>query len=337
MVIRYDPSALSDLAGAWSALVDHDARLGPFPTPAWCELWWAHLGSLEGNELRVATVVTGEELCAVVPLYREPTGRLLFFGGRDVTDYTGPSARDGCMRTAADAAVGVAFEEAAVLECLSTPDDLGFGDALVEAAEANGAQAERRPTEPSPCLELEPGQADGLAAYYERLDGKERHELRRKLRRFERELGPPRLRRADAFTLEADLELFFGWHRQAQGEKAVFMTPAREAFFRALAADFLDRGWLALDILEGGDTQVAAGFSFVLGDTVYLYNSSFEPDAYRWSPGMVLLACLIERSLDDGLARLDFLKGEERYKYQLGGVARALSHVTVTPPGVQVG
>ena len=46
---------------------------------------------------------------------------------------------------------------------------------------------------------------------------------------------------------------------------------------------------------------------------------------------MVLLAGLIRRSIDDGLTRLDFLEGRERYKFQLGGVARPLSSVRIHP------
>jgi CelD/BcsL family acetyltransferase involved in cellulose biosynthesis len=172
-----------------------------------------------------------------------------------------------------------------------------------------------------------------MDGYFASLDKKERHELRRKLRRFEREVGPPRLQRADDKTLAAHLETFLGWHRQAPGQKASFMDDRRESFFRRVGAEFHARGELALDVLDGGGTPVAAGFSFVVGDTVYLYNSSLDPAFVRDSPGMVLLSCLIERAIADGLRRLDFLKGSERYKFQLGGVARTLSSVTVAAAG----
>ena len=337
MAVRSLPSVFDDLAAPWDALVPRAARLGPFPTPAWCRLWWRHLGSVDGAAPRIEVVRRGDALVAVVPLYVEADGqgpsRVLFFGGRDVTDYTGPAASQDGLAAAADAAVGVVEEDGLVLECLSTPDDLGFADALVASASSRGLAVSRDPTEPAPFLEL-PSDMDG---YLDSLDGKDRHELRRKLRRFEREVGPPRLRRAGADTVADDLELFFGWHRRAPGEKGTFMTPRREAFFRAIADEYLPRGRLALDVLEGGGGPVAASFSFLVDDTVYLYNSSFEPTAYRWSPGVVLLAALIERSISDGLSRLDFLKGEERYKFQLGAVRRSLSSVRVGPKGSPTG
>lgn len=322
-MVRTDPSSLSDLAPAWDALVPESARLGPFPSALWGRVWWAHFGN--GSDLRVATVVRGEELVAIAPLYLESeSGTLLFLGGRDITDYTCP-----VPPTEMDAATGLILEcaerDGASVECVSTPDDLGFADSLCAAAETRGLRVERLPTEPAPYVDL----PSNVETYFEMLDGKERHELRRKVRRFERELGLARLRRADAITLESDLGLFFEWHRTAPGEKGTFMSRTREAFFGALARELLLRGWLALDILEAGGTPVAAAFSFVIGDTVYLYNSSLDTNAYRWSPGMVLIERLIDRAISDGLARLDFLKGNEHYKFQLGGVARALSSVRV--------
>ena len=71
-------------------------------------------------------------------------------------------------------------------------------------------------------------------------------------------------------------------------------------------------------------------FSFVYDGTFYLYNSAYEPDAARLSPGLVLVSHLVERSIDEGLEVFDFLRGPERYKYQLGGQAVPLNNVGVT-------
>ena len=330
IVVTTDPLALTELGPRWDALVDSSSRLGPFPLSSWSRLWWRHLKP-DHAELRLATVGRGEELVAVAPLWvgRDGDGSSMatFIGDADVTDYTGPAVSSAAADVAAALAIEVARREGAVLDCRSTPDDFGFGAALEKAAGDAGLVVERMETEPAPVLDL----PSDIESYFGALDKKERHELRRKIRRFENEIGPARLDRADASSIEQHLELFFGWHRKAPGDKAGFMTAEREAFFRAVASDFMAQGTLALDVLYGGDIPVAAGFSFVIGGTVYLYNSSLDPDRVRDSPGMVLLAGLIRRSIDDGLTRLDFLKGRERYKFQLGGVARPLSSVRIHP------
>ena len=54
-------------------------------------------------------------------------------------------------------------------------------------------------------------------------------------------------------------------------------------------------------------------------DTVYLYNSGYEPD-YGWlSVGVISKALCIKDSIERNKKHFDFLKGGEAYKYHLGG------------------
>jgi CelD/BcsL family acetyltransferase involved in cellulose biosynthesis len=89
---------------------------------------------------------------------------------------------------------------------------------------------------------------------------------------------------------------------------------------------------LRLDLLEIGDHAVASTFSFQLENTFYLYNSAYEPEAARLSPGLVLVARLVQRSIEEGLHWFDFLRGPERYKYQLGAQALPLNNVRILNP-----
>lgn len=98
------------------------------------------------------------------------------------------------------------------------------------------------------------------------------------------------------------------------------MTEAMERFFWTL----ITSAGAAIDLLTVAGSPVAAAFDFIDGDTLYLYNSAYAEDAADASPGIMLLALMIERSVDDGLHRFDFLKGDEQYKYRLGAVDRPL-------------
>jgi CelD/BcsL family acetyltransferase involved in cellulose biosynthesis len=118
-------------------------------------------------------------------------------------------------------------------------------------------------------------------------------------------------------------------HRGAEGHKGHFMRPDISTFFERVAHLFQERGWLRLDLLEIGDHAVASTFSFELDNTFYLYNSAYEPEAARLSPGFVLVAQLVQRSIEDGLHWFDFLRGPERYKYQLGAQALPLNNVRI--------
>ena len=112
------------------------------------------------------------------------------------------------------------------------------------------------------------------------------------------------------------------------------MRPEIATFFERLAEEFDPLGWLQLDFLEVGERAVASTFSFRLGHTLYLYNSAYEPEASRLSPGLVLVSEMVKRSTqDDEIEVFDFLRGPERYKYQLGSEAVPLNNVRVLKRG----
>lgn len=161
--------------------------------------------------------------------------------------------------------------------------------------------------------------------YLGRIGKKQRHELRRKRRRFEEHLGPVvfETHRSGEWALSEFVRL----HRLAAGEKAGFMTAEMEGFFARLLAQ---PGW-QIDLLRltGTDRAVACLFAFVDEDGYFLYNSSFDPDLGDSSPGNVLLGEAIEASIHAGLARFDFLKGTEEYKFRLGATPRPLYRVRV--------
>ncbi|MBP1633052.1 MAG: family N-acetyltransferase, partial [Acidobacteria bacterium] len=69
---------------------------------------------------------------------------------------------------------------------------------------------------------------------------------------------------------------------------------------------------------------VAAAFGFRDGRPYYLYNSAYDPAGSASSPGVILVDLLVRRCLDEGLARLDLLKGDEAYKFRLGARPRPL-------------
>ena len=107
------------------------------------------------------------------------------------------------------------------------------------------------------------------------------------------------------------------------------MNPEVATFFRRVAHAFMKLGWLRLDFLEIAGRPVASTFAFEIDDAFYLYNSAYEPDAGRLSPGLVLVSQLVESSIEKGLSKFDFLRGPERYKYQLGAQAVPLNNARI--------
>jgi CelD/BcsL family acetyltransferase involved in cellulose biosynthesis len=166
--------------------------------------------------------------------------------------------------------------------------------------------------------------------YLERLGKKERHELRRKMRRAA-EILPGisfRLTRT-AGDLARDLPSFLSLHRRSHPEKGRFMDDRMAEFFREVAEGFLAEGKLRLAFLSRDGEDYASVFQFRADRSLLLYNSGYDPDRRAANPGLVLIARCIEQAVADGAPEYDFLRGTERYKYDLGGVDRIVYRVTV--------
>ncbi len=160
-----------------------------------------------------------------------------------------------------------------------------------------------------------PGSWEG---YLERLPKHDRHEIRRKLRRLEA-AGPVVWRRSQDPT--ADLPVFLQLFRDSRPRKRAFLTPERLSFFHRLAVVLAAEGVLDLGILKVGGRPVAATFGFSWGDTAHLYNNGFDPAWADRSVGLVAKVLSVRDAIERGMARYTFLRGDEPYKFRLGGRA----------------
>ena len=314
----------------WGELLQRDSDRHVFATPEWNRLWWQEFG--DGKDLLILTMRRGGSIEAVVPLYRKvEDGRkvLRFVGGIDLTDYLGPicstEARDEVAAALVDwlSTTDVGWDE---LDAHNMPVPFGFTEFLVDHADRRGFDVALDQEETSAILVL----PDSWDDYLQHLDSKNRHELKRKRRRLGRDHPDAVFRTATEDSLERDLKTFIEMHRGTEGHKGHFMNPDVAGFFIRMAETFMPLGWLRLDLLEIGDRAIASTFGFELRDRFYLYNSAYEPDAARLSPGLVLVSELLKTSIERGLEVFDFLRGPERYKYQLGSEAVPLNNVRIT-------
>jgi CelD/BcsL family acetyltransferase involved in cellulose biosynthesis len=155
--------------------------------------------------------------------------------------------------------------------------------------------------------------------YLQILNSKQRHEVRRKLRRLE-EAGNISYRFVEDTTLVSGfMDIFLKQFVESRTDKATFMTAEMEGFFRSMADTIFEAGLLRLSILELDDIPVAALIAFDYNDVIYLYNSGYDPAYSSLSVGVLSKALCIKDSIERGKKRFDFLKGDERYKYHLGG------------------
>lgn len=331
-IVVYEGEETLDLA-EWRELLGRDPQRHIFATPEWNRIWWEEFH--QGKDLFALTMRRDEDLFAVAPLYRkheEDRKILRWIGGIDLTDYLGPICSREDRADVAESLVGwlgetdVEWDE---FDAHSMPVPFGFAEFLVERADAHGFRFTIEQEDTSAVLSL----ARDFESYLQRLPSKDRHELRRKRRRLAREVPDASIRRATSETLEADMERFVAMHRGAEGLKGHFMRPEIATFFERVARALDRLGWLRLDFLEVAGRPLATTFSFEYNNSFYLYNSAFDQEWRKLSPGVVLVSHLIEESIDRGLRTFDLLRGPERYKYQLGAQAVPLHNVRIFNKG----
>ena len=318
----------------WQELLAADRNSHIFATPEWNRVWWDEFK--EGKELFILTMREADRVVAIVPLYRKvDEGRkiLRFVGGIDLTDYVGPICsledRDDVASSLVEwlRETDVEWDE---FDAHNMPVPFGFTDILVDWADRMDFEFTIDQEDTSAVVVL----PDSWDAYLQSLDSKNRHELKRKRRRLGRDHPDARFRTSTEETLEDDLKTFIDMHRGAEGHKGHFMRPDIATFFKRMAREFFPLGWFRLDLLEIGERAVASTFAFRQGHSFNLYNSAYEPDAARISPGFVLVSELLKRSIEDPELRIfDFLRGPERYKYQLGSEAVPLHNVRIFNDG----
>ncbi|NJL92369.1 MAG: GNAT family N-acetyltransferase [Anaerolineae bacterium] len=199
--------------------------------------------------------------------------------------------------------------------------------------EASNFQVNVWQQEVSPVIQL----PSDWEAYLEMLDKKQRHEVRRKLRRITGQNFEVTWRYEQPQTPEewASLkERFFGLMRASGEDKQRFLEdPQNVDFFAHLLPTMAEQGWLLLSVLQIDGRDAVAYCSFDYEGRVLLYNTGQDLDYYaEYSTGSVLLAYIIRDAIERGRQVFDFLRGDERYKYHMGGQDTAVLGISAQRP-----
>jgi CelD/BcsL family acetyltransferase involved in cellulose biosynthesis len=166
--------------------------------------------------------------------------------------------------------------------------------------------------------------------YLATLGKKERHEIRRKVRRAEA-VGEVALTKSTSPLVE--LDAFIDLHQRRWGAEGLFPDTQGGAqsrlFVRRLFEHFGPDGELCLCFLTVGGRRIAAGLHFETADTILYYNAGIDPDARDLSPGVLMVERFVRRALARGQTRIDFLRGDEGYKYEWGAQDEPIQRLLV--------
>jgi len=284
-----------------------------FVLPPWLEIWWKEFGA--AGDLYLCAIREGGTVIGIAPLLLKD-GAASFIGSDDVCDCLDfvvvPGREHDFFNIILDhlSAKGLKVLNLGPLRPNST-----VLTHLVDIARGRGYEVSCALEDVSLELDLPPAWEEYLGM----LSQKQRHEVRRKLRRM-REAGEVNYRIIDdSRDVPGAIDIFLELFRKGKAEKAFFMNAKRESFFRSMAKAMAQAKLLRLGILELEALPMAAVMCFDYNNTIYLYNSSYDPRYGSLSVGALSKIFSIRESIERGKATFDFLKGAEDYKYRLGG------------------
>jgi CelD/BcsL family acetyltransferase involved in cellulose biosynthesis len=284
-----------------------------FVTPVWLQTVMRHLGT-RGDPLILGFFSSGRPI-GVVPLSINGK-RAQFLGRADVCDYQDIIAVPG--------------QEAAVMRGLTDylrQTDIHFLDlqtlrpdaALYKGIEPLAASGRVKFTRSRCDVTFETPLPASWDDYLMLLNGKQRHEVRRKMRRLDDD-GPFKFRLSDpAKAPGSDIEAFLRLFQMNREDKADFMDGAMSAYFSDLMNSLAGHDILRLYFLELAAGPAAAVLCFDFGGVRYLYNNAYDARYNDLSVGILSKVFSIRAGIETGCRHYDFLKGAETYKKHIGG------------------
>jgi CelD/BcsL family acetyltransferase involved in cellulose biosynthesis len=286
-----------------------------FVLPVWLKVWWDNFGSEQTAYL--CAVRHKDELMGIAPFMVEgKTARLM--GDPDVCDCLDVIVARGREKAFFQNLIrhlkqhGIAHLDLGALRA-----DSSVMRYMVSVARDLNCEVACKAEDVSMEMEL-PSTWDG---FLDQLTGKERHELRRKLRRLNEAARINFRAIENPAEVRKEIDTFLALFKLNRSDKSNFMTDQRAAFFRELAEEMAGAGILKLFFLDLDDTPAAAVMCFDYHSTMYLYNNGYDNRHRSLSIGLLSKVLTIKNSIQTGKNKYDFLKGTESYKRRLGGKA----------------
>ena len=295
-----------------------------FVTPLWQQLWWRHFG--RDSRLQILSLAEDGERLGIAPLILGDDGDLSFLGDTDLFDYHDFLVIEGKEAAFYDALWSRLVEmDWHTLDLRSLRQGSPTLERLPALAGRHGLEVEIVEEDKAPIAWLPSTWEEYVAG----LKKKDRHELRRKLRRLEAADSARQYTCDSPDTIACCMQDFFTLLRASSPDKNEFMTHAREDFFLDVAQHLTRRDQFKLFFLEVDDKRVASCICFDYADSYLLYNSGYDPSYSALSIGLLNKALSLKEAIEEGKQSFDFLRGTERYKYNLGGKDQAVYQLIV--------
>jgi CelD/BcsL family acetyltransferase involved in cellulose biosynthesis len=284
-----------------------------FVLPSWLKVWWSVFNN--GSTPYLSAVREKNKIIGIAPLMVQGE-EARFIGDPDVCDYQDFIVAPERGKDFVEALINhLRGEGIRSLDLNTVRADSKILGEFSRVAENLKCEISCDPEDVTFELEL-PGTWDEFLGM---LTGKQRHEVRRKLRRLNEAAEVNYRVVASSKEVMDEMETFLALFGLSRSDKAAFMTDQMITYFRSLAEAMARENLLKLYFLDLDDAPVAAVMCFDYDATIYLYNNGYDGKYGSLSVGLLSKVLTIKESIRRGKRKYDFLKGTEEYKHRLGG------------------
>ncbi len=304
---------------AWNRLLARSETHSVFLTWQWLSTWWECFD--EGATLFTFAVERDNELVGIAPLMvrRENGIRYVEFLGMGSSDYCDVIALEENKADVLRAVLDALFKRRDRWDRIRLrylPAHSNTAKSLASLPLPAGWEYLQEVEATCPALSIEASRvfAESCA---------QKKSLVRHARYFER-LAPLRFHHAlDADEILDRLPEFIEQHRDRRfmaGDHSLFDDPRHKRFYERMIPVMLEAGLLRFGVLQWKDEVLAYHLGFHYDGVFTWYKPTFNVDWARYSPGEVLLKCLLEDALENGVRVFDFTVGDEAFKERFANV-----------------
>jgi CelD/BcsL family acetyltransferase involved in cellulose biosynthesis len=311
-----DPESLEELKDSWNEFLFSSEQSCIFLTHEWISSWWKCFS--EDNSLEILIFKDEEGSLAGIAPFLIKNKTLRFIASQEVSDYCDVitlKERRAEFYENLLSYLKTNYSDMKKIELMNLKASSPTLSFLPRLAPEHGFSASCTEAEVAPLLELPSSYED----YIKGLSKKNRHELRRKLKRIESLEGVKITKVTDTRELQSSLETFIALHKEGSPSKERFWEKkGMSDFFQEVASRFSLQKWVELNLLFYEDRIMAALLNFSYSDQILFYNVAFHKDFARYSPGLFLFNHCLKQAISEGKRKADFLRGREKYKYYFG-------------------
>jgi CelD/BcsL family acetyltransferase involved in cellulose biosynthesis len=117
--------------------------------------------------------------------------------------------------------------------------------------------------------------------------------------------------------------------RQGEAAEELFWNGRMVSFQEEVATRFLAKNWLRFYRLQLNGADIGLVYAFYYHNKLFYYMTGYDQELSRYGPGRQIMGHTIRTLIAEGGREIDFLRGDERYKFEWLAQPRYTLHLKI--------